>query len=293
MKRSKKLNKIISSVILATSILIVGNSCTKKNESRDEAQVSKTIEKVYTEISKRPTININAVIKATLKKLDSVKIDYSEDSSLETVEENVLKFACLSNACPVYDNNMNQISYLDAYQSVLTIDSSEYMVFIKYIDNDNELKDGYVFKNNIIQLPDTFIEVDISEQKLTMYINGEKALESFVVTGTNCISPTRTGYFYIYYKEENAILRGYDDNDILEYESYVDYWMPFDEGIGLHDAEYHIHDDGTIHGWRTKNEFGGQTYTYNGSHGCVNLDNETAEFIYENSEIGTRVLVHK
>ena len=69
--------------------------------------------------------------------------------------------------------------------------------------------------------------------------------------------------------------------------------MPFNGGIGLHDAEYHSHEDGTTHGWRAASTFGGDTYLYNGSHGCVNLLNETAETIYNNASSGTKVLVHK
>lgn len=56
--------------------------------------------------------------------------------------------------------------------------------------------------------------------------------------------------------------------------------MPFDGGIGLHDAT-----------WR--NKFGGNIYINKGSHGCVNLPYQTAEYIYENVKVGTKVLVHK
>ena len=36
-----------------------------------------------------------------------------------------------------------------------------------------------------------------------------------------------------------------------------------------------------------------QKYHWNGSNGCINLQKETAKLIYENSQIGTKVLVHK
>ena len=47
------------------------------------------------------------------------------------------------------------------------------------------------------------------------------------------------------------------------------YWMPFNGGIGLHDAS-----------WRSK--FGGEIYKNSGSHGCVNLPRSVAETIYNN-----------
>jgi lipoprotein-anchoring transpeptidase ErfK/SrfK len=61
---------------------------------------------------------------------------------------------------------------------------------------------------------------------------------------------------------------------------FVQYWMPFYQGFGLHDAS-----------WRNGN-FGGQDYYYGGSHGCVNLPLATAEFLYNWADIGTPVWVH-
>ena len=57
--------------------------------------------------------------------------------------------------------------------------------------------------------------------------------------------------------------------------------MPFDQAIGLHDAD----------GWRS--EYGKDIYLTNGSHGCINMPYEAAEIIYNNVSAGTKVLVHK
>lgn len=62
------------------------------------------------------------------------------------------------------------------------------------------------------------------------------------------------------------------------YQSFVNFWMPFNEGVGLHDAS-----------WR--GSFGGDIYLYSGSHGCVNLPYSSAASLYEMVEIGTPVLV--
>ncbi|MEO7617644.1 MAG: L,D-transpeptidase, partial [Candidatus Saccharibacteria bacterium] len=58
-------------------------------------------------------------------------------------------------------------------------------------------------------------------------------------------------------------------------------WMPFHGGYGLHDAI-----------WR-KGRFGGQDYIRGGSHGCVNLPDATAEWLYNWSVVGTPVYIHK
>ena len=58
------------------------------------------------------------------------------------------------------------------------------------------------------------------------------------------------------------------------------YWMPFNGGIGLHDAS-----------WRSK--FGGEIYKNSGSHGCVNLPRSVAETIYNNIDKSYFIVVYK
>ena len=80
---------------------------------------------------------------------------------------------------------------------------------------------------------------------------------------------TPAGIYSLTYKEKDRILRGKKlDNGKYEYESHVDYWMPFNGGIGLHDAS-----------WRSK--FGGTIYQTSGSHGCVNLPPASAATLYD------------
>ena len=55
--------------------------------------------------------------------------------------------------------------------------------------------------------------------------------------------------------------------------------MPFNGGIGMHDAY-----------WRSS--FGGRIYKTNGSHGCINLPPAVAKTIYENISAGMPVLCY-
>ena len=64
-----------------------------------------------------------------------------------------------------------------------------------------------------------------------------------------------------------------------EYESFVSYWMPFNGGIGMHDAT-----------WR--GSFGGSIYMYSGSHGCINMPPAKAAELYGMLPIGTPVVIH-
>lgn len=106
----------------------------------------------------------------------------------------------------------------------------------------------------------TYVEIDLGGQHVYMIKDGTLVWDAPCVTGNvskNYTTPP--GIFTLYYKDTDRVLRGAKQADgSYEYESPVDYWMPFNGGIGLHDAN-----------WRSK--FGGTIYQYGGSHGCINL----------------------
>lgn len=124
-----------------------------------------------------------------------------------------------------------------------------------------------------LDFKDSYVEVSIANQKLWMYVNGECIVETDVVTGDiSDGNGTRKGVFSLTYKTRDAVLRG------PGYASPVSYWMPFDGGIGLHDAT-----------WRSS--FGGTIYKNNGSHGCVNMPFNAAKTVYENLDKTMPIIV--
>ena len=143
---------------------------------------------------------------------------------------------------------------------------------------------GYVSNLDLEELLGTFVVVDISNQELKLYHDNKIVLTSPVVTGKPS-SPTDQGIFEIYDIRGPRYLVG------PNYKSYVDIMMKYNGNEGLHDAEYHQHEDGFKHGWRDISEFGGETYLTNGSHGCVNMPHEEVMTVKEYAEIGTKVLV--
>lgn len=117
----------------------------------------------------------------------------------------------------------------------------------------------------------TYIEVDLSRQHMWVYQNGAVILESDVVSGRMTSDRyTPSGVYTLTYKEKDRDLTGEIDPETGEpsYISHVDYWMPFNGGIGFHDAS-----------WRSR--FGGEIYIYSGSHGCVNLPTSFAPQLYD------------
>lgn len=130
-----------------------------------------------------------------------------------------------------------------------------------------------------INIGGTYVEIDIARQHVWLYLNGVCIMDTDCVTGNKGNHDTREGYFFLTSKETDRILRGYNDNG-TKYASHVDFWMPFDGGIGLHDAA-----------WR-HGIFGGDIYLTNGSHGCVNLPRSAAEKIYNTIDFSTPIIVY-
>ena len=117
----------------------------------------------------------------------------------------------------------------------------------------------------------TYIEVDLSAQHLYYYQDGSIILESDIVSGDMQYAERQTppGIFQLYYKKSPSVLKGKMlENGKYEYERPVTYWMPFNGGIGFHDASWQPY-------------FGGNRFREGGgSHGCINLPADKAAELY-------------
>lgn len=187
----------------------------------------------------------------------------------ETINTN--DFAYLKETASLYDTNKDdkqELEKIEKFQKVLRISTDGNYDYVQTED----LQYGYIESSKLDVLPDMYVEVDISDQTVELYKDKGVILTTLCVTGKDS-TPTRIGYFPIKYKTYDTYLKG------PGYKSHVYYWMPFDGGIGLHDAA-----------WRS--EFGGDIHYNSGSHGCVNMPHDAAKTIYENVSAGTKVLVH-
>lgn len=151
---------------------------------------------------------------------------------------------------------------------------------IKQLESKKSTKLEVIYND----LPDylninTYIELDLSRQNVWMYVNGECVVDSPCVTGNVSTGySTPAGIYYLTYKEMNTTLEGYNA-DGSTYSSPVTYWMPFNGGIGFHDAS-----------WRYS--FGGNIYMTNGSHGCVNLPYWAASTIYSYINTSIPIIIY-
>jgi len=121
---------------------------------------------------------------------------------------------------------------------------------------------------------DTYVEIDLTNQHIWYYKNGKLIIDGNIVSGNlKNDNATPKGVYSLKRKSTNVVLRGPD------YAVPVKYWMPFNGGIGIHDAE-----------WRKK--FGGDIYRTNGSRGCINTPLNVSKAIYENIEVGTPIVCY-
>lgn len=122
---------------------------------------------------------------------------------------------------------------------------------------------------------DTYIEIDYTNQHLYYYEDGQMLYDTDIVSGNITRgNGSPDGIFKIVYKQSPAKLVGED------YESDVQYFMPFAYNVGIHDAS-----------WR-KGVFGGEIYKTSGSHGCINVLPEAAEALFGMVQKDTPVVAY-
>ncbi|ACV21996.1 Uncharacterized vancomycin resistance protein [Slackia heliotrinireducens] len=142
---------------------------------------------------------------------------------------------------------------------------------------------GYVSENRDWG---SWVDVDLSEQHAYLYdASGNLLWDSPIITGKTDGHQTPTGVYYLKAHQTNVVLKGQIDPETNEpeYESHVEYWMPFiGNAVGMHDAP-----------WQSDAAFADpNAYTYRGSHGCVNLPPSKAEALFGLIDVGICVVSH-
>ncbi|MBE6047612.1 MAG: peptidoglycan-binding protein [Clostridium sp.] len=220
---------------------------------------------------------------------DTISKWLSLDDDLNVVfDEKLVKKYVLSLANKYNTTNIKR-KFKTSYGNTVQVPAGDYGWRINISKESEELinniKDGQTITKEPVyaqkayshtgdDIGDTYVEVNLSKQHLYFYKKGSLVVDSDVVTGNvNGGTPTPTGVYMVKYKEKDSTLKGEN------YQTPVKYWMPFNNGIGFHDAW-----------WRTV--FGGNEYLNAGSHGCVNCPTQVAQTLYENIDAGTAVVVY-
>ena len=117
-----------------------------------------------------------------------------------------------------------------------------------------------------------WIEVDLSQQRLTMWL-GNTVVMSTLISSGRAATPTEVGEFAIYSKTPLTTMTG----TILGEYYYVPNikWVSyFDGGEAFHGTYWH------------------HNFGHPMSHGCINMTEPDAKVLYDFAPIGTKVIVH-
>lgn len=138
-------------------------------------------------------------------------------------------------------------------------------------------------------IPQRMIVVSTESQSASMYQDGRQIYSTLVTTGGPEL-PTDHGVFHIYEKISPFVFHSPWPPDSPYYYSPtpVQFWMPFDGGEGLHDASWRSN-YGPGSNLATTDLGGGRSIL--GTHGCVNLPYEAAQFVWNWAPLGTTVVV--
>lgn len=208
----------------------------------------------------------------------SVKID---DSKIREYVDNLVKsYDTVGKERKFKTSNGEEITVSGGNYGWLTDSEKETQALSEIIKNGEKVSREPIYKKTAAahginnDLANTYVEISIAGQHLWFYKDGNLIVSTDFVSGDPTKgNATPTGMYFLNYKEKDTVLVGED------YRSPVKFWMPFNGGIGLHDAS-----------WRGR--FGGSIYNGGGSHGCVNLPYSAAAKIYENISSGDPVVVY-
>jgi lipoprotein-anchoring transpeptidase ErfK/SrfK len=129
------------------------------------------------------------------------------------------------------------------------------------------------FKTVTITGTGKWIEIDLSQQRLTAWIGDEVAGTWLISSGT-AKTPTQIGEGRIYAKRTSQTMTGTIAGEYY-YVPNVKWVSYFNGGEAIHGTYWH-------------NNFGHPM-----SHGCINMTEAAAKFIYDFAPIGTKVIVHQ
>ena len=254
------------------------------SDSKEITDAKDTLDKY---VSAKITYNIGDGVEV----LDGDKIreflDVDSDYNVDINEAAVKKY--VNSLCEKYNTIGKARQFKTTGGNVVSISGGDYG---RKIDTSEEvqyiidtIKDGKTdtkepkysqipFCNASDDIGNTYVEVSLSGQHLWFYKNGSLVVDGPIVSGNISNGHgTPGGVYKLDYKERNATLKGEG------YSTPVSFWMPFNGGIGIHDAT-----------WR--GSFGGSIYVTGGSHGCVNAPYSLANTIFNNIEQGTPVVCY-
>lgn len=215
-----------------------------------------------------------------------MKITFNEDAVKQYIQDLASKYNTYQKQRTFVSGNGNTVNVEGGSYGWIIDKDTEYEALINSIKSKEVVTKEPAYSQKAashgsVDWGTTYVEVDLTNQQMWLFVNGAVVVSGPIVTGKpSAGDATPQGVYSIRYCQKDAVLRGPKQEDgTYEWESPVSFWMPFNGGIGLHDAP-----------WQAA--FGGSRYLTHGSHGCVNLQYSVAQTVYNNVQAGTPVICH-
>lgn len=227
-------------------------------------------------------------IKETISKTDYLQwLTVNENNELAFDDSAVLSF--VAQLGEKYNSKSNTTrAFKTSYGAIVDVPARISTILIDEEAEAKQLKEDILGGTDVSRAPcfqtldgkevqdfgNSYVEINLGMQHLFLYVDGAMVYECDIVSGNpNKGMGTPAGIFSVTYCARNAILTG------PGYRTPVSYWMPFNGGIGIHDAT-----------WQPR--FGYDRYLRNGSHGCINVSFSSAKTIYSYLRKGFPVICY-
>jgi lipoprotein-anchoring transpeptidase ErfK/SrfK len=201
------------------------------------------------------------------------------------------------------DSAMQAAQTLDDYQAVIDLVNTD-MLHLKamqadYADttpwNQPHATDMQVLKNYNLSSSNSgrVIVVSLIEQALRLYQNGQ-LVKAFQITSGQFDKPSPPGFWHIFLRQSPTVFKSSEPKGSA-------FWYPdtnINFALEYHDGGYFFHDSW----WRAdygpgtnfphNDSSGNQSFSGNGSHGCINMQEDQAGWLYHNTSYGDAVIIY-
>lgn len=140
---------------------------------------------------------------------------------------------------------------------------------------------------------DQVIVISLIEQSLRLYQNG-KVVKSFQITTGQYDKPSLPGYWHIFQRESPTKFKSSEPKGSAFWypDTNINFAMEYHEGgYFLHDSWWRA-DYGPGTNFPHVDSGGDQSFAGNGSHGCINIREDLAGWLYNATGYGTAVIIY-
>lgn len=189
---------------------------------------------------------------------------------------------------------------LDDYQSAIDLINND-MLHLKAMEADYSDKtpwnqvhatDLQLMKHYNLMSGQVFV-VSLVEQTLRLYNNG-KLVRSFLITAGQYEKPSPPGFWNIFLRQSPTVFKSSEPKGSA-------FWYPntkINYAMEYHEGGYFFHDSWWRVNYGPGTNFphydvgGDESFSGNGSHGCINMQENDAAWLYANTSYGAAVLLY-